>query len=445
MKGKGSNLRIVGLAVGAMALLGLGAACRHAAAPPPAPAGAMVPPGGDVLSLGGLKLTAGSFTQYVAVLRKNYRDPAALETKVEGFLRTSTEKILLAHAATLEGLDRAPEVVKQLQEYERSHLINVFLQEKVNRPAAELAAKEKDQATQKRRTAWERERLQKEIRALARQGVRTEVFPEAIAAALEGKEENPVVGTLEGKEVRFEIITKALSTVRHPSSGPSMVGVAASVLDAHFDGEGLVMLARKEKFDTLPAYLDGVANNRVKVLSQSYLDQKVFADLLPGEEEITAYYREKAESFRRGREKAIHEILLEDLETARLVRERLGKGDDFLETVAAFSKGPTREAGGFVGYLMPGESIPVLDQTIQQLQPRQYSEIVRTIHGFHILWNREEVEGRLPPLGEVREAITATLSEAKRRAALAEVLRELHDRYRVTRNDNLIQELRSTR
>lgn len=69
----------------------------------------------------------------------------------------------------------------------------------------------------------------------------------------------------------------------------------------------------------------------------------------------------------------------------RLV-EQLKRGAPFGALAQQFSQGATAPAGGELGWILPGSLDPTLDAAMEKLQPRQFSEPIRSTAGWHILY-----------------------------------------------------------
>jgi peptidyl-prolyl cis-trans isomerase SurA len=66
--------------------------------------------------------------------------------------------------------------------------------------------------------------------------------------------------------------------------------------------------------------------------------------------------------------------------------EQLKRGAPFGALAQQFSQGATAQAGGELGWILPGGLDPTLDATVEKLPVRQFSEPVRSPAGWHILY-----------------------------------------------------------
>ncbi len=68
------------------------------------------------------------------------------------------------------------------------------------------------------------------------------------------------------------------------------------------------------------------------------------------------------------------------------IADQLKRGAPFGAVAQQFSQGATSQAGGELGWVLPGTLEPSLDVAIDKLPVRQYSEPVRSPAGWHILY-----------------------------------------------------------
>ncbi len=66
--------------------------------------------------------------------------------------------------------------------------------------------------------------------------------------------------------------------------------------------------------------------------------------------------------------------------------EQLKRGAPFGAVAQQFSQGATAQAGGELGWVLPGSLDPSLDAAVDKLPVRQYSEPIRSTAGWHILY-----------------------------------------------------------
>jgi len=72
--------------------------------------------------------------------------------------------------------------------------------------------------------------------------------------------------------------------------------------------------------------------------------------------------------------------------SADRIVDQLKRGAPFGAVAQQFSQGATAQAGGELGWILPGTLDPALDAALQKLPVRQFSEPIRSASGWHILY-----------------------------------------------------------
>lgn len=72
--------------------------------------------------------------------------------------------------------------------------------------------------------------------------------------------------------------------------------------------------------------------------------------------------------------------------SADRIIEQLRRGAPFAAVAQQFSQGATAQAGGDLGWVLPGSLDPSLDAEMEKVQPRQFSPPIRSAAGWHILY-----------------------------------------------------------
>ncbi len=72
--------------------------------------------------------------------------------------------------------------------------------------------------------------------------------------------------------------------------------------------------------------------------------------------------------------------------SADRIMEQLRRGAPFAAVAQQFSQGASAAAGGDLGWILPGALDPSLEAAIEKVQPRTFSDPVRSASGWHILY-----------------------------------------------------------
>jgi peptidyl-prolyl cis-trans isomerase SurA len=126
----------------------------------------------------------------------------------------------------------------------------------------------------------------------------------------------------------------------------------------------------------------------------------------------------------------LNEIVSEDEAQHRLltVRERLVNGGaEFAEMARQYSEDGTAANGGDLGWVNPGDTVPPFEKAMNELQPGEISQPVRSPFGFHliqVLERRKQDMTKEAARLKARQEIRARKSEE----AYQDWVRELRDR-----------------
>src|SRR5699024_8647918 len=79
-------------------------------------------------------------------------------------------------------------------------------------------------------------------------------------------------------------------------------------------------------------------------------------------------------------------ILVSDEKTAKDIKSRLAKGEDFATLAKKYSTDPgSKDKGGDLGYFGVGKMIAEFEDAAYKLNVGQISDIVQTTNGYHII------------------------------------------------------------
>lgn len=108
------------------------------------------------------------------------------------------------------------------------------------------------------------------------------------------------------------------------------------------------------------------------------------------------------------------------------IRERIDNGTDFTEMAKAHSEDASASAGGDLGWVSPGDTVPEFEQAMNALLPGQVSRPVRTPFGWHLI---KVIERRSQDVSErqEREAARRTIHARKADVVVQEWLQQLRD------------------
>ena len=165
------------------------------------------------------------------------------------------------------------------------------------------------------------------------------------------------------------------------------------------------------------------------------------------DEEVSTYYAENEKMFFRPPLFTASHILvkldpasnLEEVELRRLRAEELlaraRAGEDFYNLAYYESDDRSKYVGGSLGSFHGGQTVPEFDEAIQEMQPGEISDLIRTMYGFHIIKLDALDDARQLSFEEVAPKIRSQLAETKRKQLYEAWMSKLKETYPVERFD----------
>lgn len=166
-------------------------------------------------------------------------------------------------------------------------------------------------------------------------------------------------------------------------------------------------------------------------LQMHLLLDEVLKDVEVNDQDVEAYYRDHREFFVQPREVRVRQIVLDHGEEAAEILKRLKKGADFSYLAKQYSLGPEAATGGDLGFLRPSQMPLELEEVAFSLNAGEFSEVIPSAYGFHIVLVEDRREPRELSLSEVEEEIRRRLFNEKAQRAYEVWLRKKWDEAKV--------------
>lgn len=164
-----------------------------------------------------------------------------------------------------------------------------------------------------------------------------------------------------------------------------------------------------ENFDEILS-MQGLTEDDLKNdIKKSLLQEAAITDGIEISDEGIEQYYERMQI-----EIEARHILVDDEETAKEVKEKLEKGEDFAKLAKKYSTDTSnKEDGGNLGTFSAGAMVPEFEDAAYSLKVGEISDPVQTDFGFHIIevLDRKEVEEDIGTLEENKEDIRRQLVE----------------------------------
>ena len=228
------------------------------------------------------------------------------------------------------------------------------------------------------------------------------------------------VGTVNGKDIWLDDVLRAAERLPEEFQQTPLENYYAQLVADIIDSQLAATAARNDGFDQKPEIADAMKMAANRVLAESWLAEKVRADV--NETAIqNAYDKYVADTASREQVTASH-ILLETAADAKAVIAALQNGGDFAALAKEKSTGPSGPNGGALGTFGRGQMVPAFETAAFDLAVGSYSDTpVQTQFGWHVI----KVDGKdIAPAPDL-ESMRAQLSNNLSTQALGRLLEEL--------------------
>ncbi|MCS7280193.1 MAG: peptidylprolyl isomerase [Desulfobacterota bacterium] len=170
-------------------------------------------------------------------------------------------------------------------------------------------------------------------------------------------------------------------------------------------------------------YEDFIKGIKLSLLRNKVLARVITPEINLSEKDLMDYYKNHPEEFT-DEEIHIHQIFISGLredskERAKRVYESIKEGVPFEELAKTYSDDPSGKYGGDVGFVKKGDLMPELGEALKGLKEGEYTGIVQSRYGFHILKVVERKKGEIEPFENVKDEIRKRL-----------IMRESEKRYK---------------
>ncbi|EAR63885.1 post-translocation molecular chaperone [Bacillus sp. NRRL B-14911] len=155
------------------------------------------------------------------------------------------------------------------------------------------------------------------------------------------------------------------------------------------------------------------------------------------EDEIKAYFEENKDQFAQQEQVKASHILVEDEATAKEVKSKLDKGEEFADLAKEYSTDASNaESGGELGYFGKGEMEAAFEEAAFELKANEISGPVKTDYGYHIIKVEDKKEAKEAVYEDSKEAAKKALFDERMQTEYYNWLEEKKEEYKIEKNMN---------
>lgn len=158
------------------------------------------------------------------------------------------------------------------------------------------------------------------------------------------------------------------------------------------------------------------------------------------EEDVKAFYEVHKDEFVTPLKLRASLIQVDTEAQAAELLQKLKEGTDFAELASQYSKDPSKERGGDIGYFIKGQLMPEIEEACFKLEVGEVSGIVKTQFGYHIMKLTDKREPRAVELAELKELIKKELNDKAQHEVFEKLIKNLKSKSRIKINDKLLEE-----
>lgn len=230
-------------------------------------------------------------------------------------------------------------------------------------------------------------------------------------ALAQDKTADPVIAVVEGKEIHKSDFTAAYNSLPPRMRQQGIDTLYPHVLELLIQQMLIIKKGREANLANDPEIKQQIARMEDRLIHDTYLSRKVQERL--NDDVLHAEYEKILVEHPPAEEIHARHILVETETKAREVIELLGQGQDFADLAKRYSKGPSAQNGGDLGYFGRGKMVQEFEDAAFALKPNTYtSEPVQTRYGWHVILVEDKRAGKAPTFEEMRPRLTQLVAQS---------------------------------
>ena len=201
------------------------------------------------------------------------------------------------------------------------------------------------------------------------------------------------------------------------------------ILQELINKELIYLWAENNNIDETEAFQNDLENMK-RSLMTTHAVREILKDVTVTEEDVAEYFDTHSEEFTDPAQiKASHILVESEDQAIEILAELEGEKLTFEEAAKEYSKGPSAEKGGELGFFSKGQMVPEFENAAFELETGEFSEPVKTQYGYHIITVKEKKPAKQKTLEESRGQIYENLMKEKQFNMYNSTLEDLRANY----------------
>lgn len=240
-----------------------------------------------------------------------------------------------------------------------------------------------------------------------------------------------ILATVNGRQITQDSIDELLYTL--PKEEVTKYATAEGqkqLLDELVAQELFYAQALNDELDKTQDFLNQLEITKEKLM-KSYSISKYLMEYKVTDEEAEEFYKSNPDQFINPHKVRASHILVETQEEMDKILNELNSDEiTFEEAAAKYSKCPSKEKGGDLGFFQKGQMVKEFEDVAFNMNENEI-KTAKTMYGYHIIKLTGQQEGSTMEYANVLPQIKKYLLSIKQNDAFAEKINELKSKYTV--------------
>lgn len=222
-----------------------------------------------------------------------------------------------------------------------------------------------------------------------------------------------VVATIDGEDISLNLVIAMMRQLPPQYRDQPFDVLYDPVLDDIIDTRLAAREAKRSGIADDPLIQELAQRAYDRVMAEAWISINIQQQIT--DDMVDTRYAELINDTSAREEISARHILVDSIDAATDIIQRLDDGEDFATLAKALSTGPSAPNGGNLGYFKRGDMVPSFSDAAFDLDVSKYTDTpVRSDYGWHVIMVEDKRTIDLPPLENIRgqliEIMTAELA-----------------------------------